>query len=105
MSRATSSTRSVIITKSPCPRSSWACCASCTLMTPSSAKQLQLGREHSNCTSWAQRTVDPQLRPPWKLSFWTFCTANGKTESQVGAQLVYQCDHGRADRFCFSYCG
>src|SRR5215831_6020159 len=44
--------------------SSWACCASCTLMPPSSAKQLQLGREHSNCTSWAQRTVEPQLRPP-----------------------------------------
>src|SRR2546429_143531 len=78
MSRATSSTRSVIITKSLCPRISWACCASCTRMTPSSAKQFQLGREHSNCTSWAQSTVDPKLRPLWKLSFWTFCTANGE---------------------------
>src|SRR5262249_18833896 len=64
MSRATSSTRSVIITKSLWPRISLACCASCTLMTPSSPKLELLGREHSNCTSWAQRTVDPTLRPP-----------------------------------------
>src|SRR5438445_1605439 len=64
MSRATSSTRSVIITKSLWPRISLACCASCTLMAPSSPKLELLGREHSNCTSWAQRTVDPTLRPP-----------------------------------------
>src|SRR5215831_3951324 len=36
MSSATSSTRSVIITRSLCPRISLACCASCTLMPPSS---------------------------------------------------------------------
>src|SRR5438132_12657064 len=64
MSRATSSTRSVIITKSLCPRIALACCASCTRMEPSSPKLELLGREHSNCTSWAQRTVDPTLRPP-----------------------------------------
>ena len=63
MSRATSSTRSVIITKSLVPRSSWACCASCTLMTPSSLTLELLGREHNNCTPWAHNTVDPQFRP------------------------------------------
>src|SRR5712692_270988 len=64
MSRATSSTRSVIITKSLCPRIALACCASCTLMEPSSPKLKLRGREHSNCTPWAQRTVDPKLSPP-----------------------------------------
>src|SRR2546429_5235870 len=78
MSKATSSTRSVMITRSLCPRSFWTCCANCTRMLPSSPKLEPLGREHSNCTSWAQRTVAPQLRPLWKFSFWTFCTANGK---------------------------
>src|SRR2546428_829005 len=63
MSRATSSTRSVIITKSLVPRISWACCASCTLMAPSSLTLELLGREHNNCTPWAQNTVDPQFRP------------------------------------------
>src|SRR2546428_6881485 len=64
MRRATSSTRSVIITKSFCPRISWACCASCTLMASSSPKLQVFWREHSNCTSGAQRAVDSQLRPP-----------------------------------------
>src|SRR5436853_4243768 len=78
MSKATSSTRSVMITRSLCPRSFWTCCANCTRMLPSSPKLEPLGREHNNCTSWAQRTVAPQLRSLWKFSFWTFCTANGK---------------------------
>src|SRR6266446_8168231 len=64
MSRATSSTRSVIITKSLCPRISLACCARCTLMAPSSPKLKLGGREHSNCTLWAQRSVNPKLSPP-----------------------------------------
>src|SRR5437870_11142382 len=97
MSRATSSTRSVIITKSLCPRISWACCASCTLMTPSSAKQFQLGREHSNCTSWAQSTVDPKLRPLWKLSFWTFCTANGEVYHGKTIKFPVDLDAGERD--------
>src|SRR5438132_3474096 len=90
MSRATSSTRSVIITKSLWPRISLACCASCTLMAPSSPKLELLGREHSNCTSWAQRTVDPTLRPPeitlldflygeWGEVMLYFARADGKT--------------------------
>jgi SAM-dependent methyltransferase len=33
-------------------------------MAPSSPKLELRGREHSNCTSWAQRTVAPKLRPP-----------------------------------------
>src|SRR5438874_10124379 len=83
MSKATSSTRSVMITRSLCPRSFWTCCANCTRMLPSSPKLEPLGREHSNCTSWAQRTVAPQLRPLWKFSFWTFCTANGKLYASI----------------------
>src|SRR5438552_2283759 len=63
MRSATSSTRSVMITRSLCPRSSRACCASCTLIAPSSPQLALLGREHSNCTSCAQRIVDPQLEP------------------------------------------
>ena len=63
MSKATSSTRSVIITKSLVPKISWACCASCTLMAPSSLTLELLGREHNNCTPWAQNIVDPQFRP------------------------------------------
>src|SRR6266446_10715291 len=63
MRRATSSTRSVIITKSLVPRISWACCASCTLMALSSLTLELLGKEHTNCTPWAQNTVDPQVRP------------------------------------------
>src|SRR5712692_8103212 len=77
MSRATSSTRSVIITKSLCPRISWACCASCTLMASSSPKLQVLWREHSNCTSWAQRAVDSQLRPPRNSAFGLFVRRMG----------------------------
>src|SRR4030095_14886402 len=86
MSRATSSTRSVIIIKSLVPRISWACCATCTLTAPSSPKLELLGREHTNCTLWPQRTVDPKLRPPRKLSFWTFCTANGEYTVRLSAE-------------------
>src|SRR5438132_8390086 len=89
MSKATSSTRSVMITRSLCPRSFWTCCANCTRMLPSSPKLEPLGREHSNCTSWAQRTVAPQLRSLWKFSFWTFCTANGKMEGNPSGSFVY----------------
>src|SRR2546427_4602371 len=42
-------------TKSLVPRISLACCASCTLIPPSSLTLELLGREHSNCTSWAQK--------------------------------------------------
>src|SRR5437016_3863872 len=87
MGKATSSTRSVMITRSLCPRSFWTCCANCTRMLPSSPKLEPLGREHNNCTSWAQRTVAPQLRSLWKFSFWTFCTANGKM--QVKAEGIF----------------
>src|SRR5437764_1277226 len=78
MSRATSSTRSVLITTALCPRLSWAWGASGTRMALSSPTLELLGREHHNCTSWAQRTVDPKLRLLRKLSFWTFCMANGE---------------------------
>src|SRR5712691_11372105 len=64
MSRATSSTRSVIITKSLCPRIVLACCASCTRMESSSPTLKLCGKEHSHCTPWAQRTVDPKLSLP-----------------------------------------
>src|SRR5712691_2740192 len=72
MSRATSSTRSVIITKSLCPRISLAWCASCTLMAPSSPPMGLRGREHSNCTSWAQRIVDPKLTPTLEIQLLDF---------------------------------
>src|SRR2546428_11644304 len=72
MSRATSSTRSVIITTSLCPRISWACCASCTLMAHSFSKLELLGREHSNCMSWAQSTVDLKLRHPQEIKLLDF---------------------------------
>src|SRR5438093_2396555 len=87
MSRATSSTRSVMITKSLVPRISWACCATCTLTVPSSPKLELLGREHTNGTLWPQRTGDPKLRPPQKLSFWTFCTANGEVTGIIRVKL------------------
>src|SRR5712691_10371716 len=64
MRSATSSTRSVMITRSLCPRTSRACCAKCTLIVPSSPKLALLGREDSHCTSCAQRIVNPQLEPP-----------------------------------------
>src|SRR2546429_7960479 len=34
-----------------------------------------------------QRTGDPKLRPPRKLSFWTFCTANGASDSTLPSGL------------------
>src|SRR2546426_8215066 len=64
MRSATSSTRSVIITKSLVPRISLACCASCTLIPPSSLTLELLGREHSNCTSWAQKRPAQRSGPP-----------------------------------------
>src|SRR5437763_1603543 len=63
MSRATSSTRSVIMTKSLCPRISLACCASCTRMKLSYPKLKLPGKEHSHGTPWAQRTVNPKCSP------------------------------------------
>src|SRR5438874_13545701 len=79
MSKATSSTRSVMITRSLCPRISWACCASCTLMVLSSLKIEPLGREHSNITSWSENTFRPNSQStPKKLSFWDLCRANGE---------------------------
>src|SRR5262245_17901692 len=64
MSRATPSTRSVMLTKSLVPRISWACCATCTRTAPSAPTRELLGSEHTNCTLGPQRTVDPKLRPP-----------------------------------------
>src|SRR5262249_13595291 len=61
MNRSTSSTRSVMMTRSLGPRRSWACCASCTLMDPSFPTLNLCGNEHSNCTPWAQRIVEPNL--------------------------------------------
>src|SRR5205809_2658084 len=82
MSKATSSTRSVMITRSLCPRISWACCASCTLMVLSSLKIEPLGREHSNITSWSENTFRPNSQStPKKLSFWDLCRANGEIEA------------------------
>src|SRR2546422_6678561 len=79
MSKATSSTRSVMITRSLCPRISWACCASCTLMVLSSLKIEPRGREHSNVTSWSENTCRPNSQStPKKLSFWDLCRANGE---------------------------
>src|SRR6266581_4152303 len=79
MSKATSSTRSVMITRSLCPRISWACCARCTLMVLSSLKIEPLGREHSNVTSWSENTFRPNSQStPRKLSFWDLCRANGE---------------------------
>src|SRR6266446_8785560 len=64
MRRATSSTRSVMITSSLCPRIVLACSASCTLME-SSSPQLELcGKEHSHYTPWAPRSVDPKFSLP-----------------------------------------
>src|SRR6266487_1479152 len=81
MSKATSSTRSVMITRSLCPRISWACCASCTLMVLSSLKIEPLGREHSNITSWSENTFRPNSQSTHKkLSFWDLCRANGEYE-------------------------
>src|SRR2546426_1673920 len=77
MRRATSSTRSVIITKSFCPRIAFACCASCTLMAPSSPTLELHGREHSNCTAWAQRLGDPKLRSPGNEAFGLFVRRMG----------------------------
>src|SRR5438034_10348565 len=77
MRRATSSTRSVMITKSLVPRISWACCASCTLMAPSSPKWQVLWREHSSCPSGAQKTVEPKLRPLGNSAFGLFVQRMG----------------------------
>src|SRR2546430_6920625 len=78
MRRATSSTRSVMITKSLVPRISWACCASCTLMAPSSPKLQVLWREHSSCPSGAQKTVEPKLRPLGNEAFGLFVQRMGR---------------------------
>jgi len=40
--------------KSLVPKISWACCASCTLIAPSSLRLELRGREHNNCMSWLQ---------------------------------------------------
>src|SRR5262249_13657895 len=83
MSRATSSTRSVIITKSLVPKISWACCASCTLMAPSSLTLELRGREHNNYTSWAQNTVDPQSRPLRNYTLGLFIQRMGSHSEHV----------------------
>src|SRR5437762_11462821 len=71
-----------MITRSLCPRISWACCASCTLMVLSSLKIEPLGREHSNITSWSENTFRPNSQStPKKLSFWDLCRANGEIRS------------------------
>src|SRR2546427_6388745 len=68
-----------MIARSLCPRISWACCASCTLMVLSSLKIEPLGREHSNITSWSENTFRPNSQStPKKLSFWDLCRANGE---------------------------
>jgi hypothetical protein len=41
-------------------------------MASSSPKLGLFAREHSNCTSWAQRTVDPKLRPPPEIKLLDF---------------------------------
>src|SRR3989442_1604959 len=81
MRRATSSTHSVIITKSFCPRIAFACCASCTLMAPSSPTLELHGREHSNCTAWAQRLGDPKLRSPGNEAFGLFVRRMGSVSN------------------------
>src|SRR5439155_18527739 len=35
-----------------------------------------------------QRTGDPKLRPPRKLSFWTFCPANGAIDITLPSGLI-----------------
>src|SRR5258705_11669762 len=80
-----------MMTRSLCPRRSWACCASCTLMESSFPKLKLRGKEHSNCTPWAQRTVDPKLSPR-KLSFWTFYTADG----EIYAREMTEAEYARA---------
>src|SRR5262249_41199223 len=82
MSNATSSTRSVIITKSLCPRMSFACCASCTRMEPSSPTLELRGKEHSNCPPEAQRTVAPKLGPSRNSVFGLFVRRMGRRCSQ-----------------------
>src|SRR5712691_6114851 len=83
MSSATSSTRSVIITKSLCPRISRACSASCTLMTPSSPTLELPGREHSNCMSWAQRRAEPKVTPLGNYVFGLFVRRMGRSNGTV----------------------
>src|SRR5262245_9678410 len=85
MSNATSSTRSVIITKALCPRMSCACCASCTRMEPSSPTLELRGKEHSNCPPEAQRTVAPQLSPSRNSVFGLFVRRMGR---RIGVVLA-----------------
>src|SRR5262252_5539283 len=96
MRSATSSTRSVIITKSLVPRISLACCASCTLMPPSSLTLELLGREHSNCTSGAQSTVGPTLKSPGNSAFGLFVRRMGRFN---GSALFDQLDSDRKAGF------
>src|SRR2546426_11706072 len=90
MRSATSSTRSVMITRSLCPRISRACCASCTLIAPSSPPLALLGREHSNCTSCAQRIVDPQLEPPRNSAFGLSVRRMGSNIKEVNDMGTYK---------------
>src|SRR5712664_1400138 len=46
-------------------------------MAPSSPKLQVLWREHSNCTSGAQRAVDSKLRPPRNSAFGLFVQRMG----------------------------
>src|SRR5262249_113900 len=64
MRRATSSTRSVMITKSLVPRISWACCASCTLMAPSSLSCTCFGESIATARHGLKGRSTPSSRPP-----------------------------------------
>src|SRR4030095_10911049 len=95
MRRATSSTPSVLRTRSLCPRRAWACCASGTRMAPSFPTLQPCGNEQSNCTPWAHRIVEPTLSPPAMqlLDFlygeWGVIKTN-KGDNRVGTRTAAQ---------------
>src|SRR5438094_9255835 len=86
MSRATSSTRSVMITKSLVPRISWACCATCTLTAPSSPKRELLGREHTNCTLGLKGQATKNSGPS-EIKLLDFLYGNGASDSTLPSGL------------------
>src|SRR5712691_4658879 len=66
-------------------------------MAPSSPKLPVLWREHSNCTSGAQRAVDSQLRPPRNSAFGLFVRRMGSGKQNHQCKACERQFSGTAD--------
>src|SRR4030095_716986 len=60
------------LTRSLCPRISWACCARGPRLVLASHKIAPLGTEHRTGMSWGENTGAPALRAPYGNYAWGF---------------------------------